>query len=165
MRNLLATCGKILTAEELTNGLKTNQVLFGKSAFEYNLKNVPAYDTDAFPNLECGANFFISSGGDMTWQKLLEVFKDLSNKYETSLLGWKRSGQHKDFEGLNSIVEMERTCVVPFKIFVNTNNLMLYMHEFIKLTPGILDVVIGKYFILYFFELYIFKLLLSLFLF
>ena len=83
----------------------------------------------------------------MTWQKLLEVFKDLGNEYEKCLLGWKRSGQHKDFDGLYSIAKMERTCVVPFKDFAKTNNSLLYMHEFIKLTPGIIDVVIGKYFV------------------
>ena len=58
MRNLLATCGKFLTAEELTNGLKTNQVLFEKSAFQYHLKNVPIYDNSTFPYLDCGVNFF-----------------------------------------------------------------------------------------------------------
>ena len=42
IRNQLTTRGKSLSAEELSNELKTAQVLFEKSAFQYNLKNVPA---------------------------------------------------------------------------------------------------------------------------
>ena len=92
----------------------------------------------------------------MTWQKLYELFKEIGNEYDKSPIGWKRSGQHKDYDGLNSIAEMERSCVVPFKDFAKSNNSLLYMHEFIKLTPGILDVVIGKYFITYIFTLHLF---------
>ena len=96
IRPLLATKGASLTKDQLTNGIKQDQILHTKISEEYN-KDTPEYASNAFPDIVQG---HLSDAGifdQINWQKSKATFTFLSNAYDKIFYDWKQSGFHGDF--------------------------------------------------------------------
>ena len=142
---LIATRGASLDKDDLTCGLKTDQLLHMTIATEYNT-NSDIYSGNAHPYVG-GCNTDASIYDDISWQKSKKVFTELTNEYDKVFYNWKKSGFHGDIP-----VEDEETgeVTVPgshkkiFSHFVHGNCLLLYMHRFVFQFPECLEVITGE---------------------
>ena len=96
VRPLIATKGKSLTKDQLTEGMKQDENLHTLIATEYN-KNIPEYAGNAHPDVEEGRNSNPGSYSPIAWQKSKTTFTSLCNEYDKCFYNWKRSGFHGKF--------------------------------------------------------------------
>ena len=88
IRPLLATKGASLTKDQLTDGIKQDQILHTKISDKYN-KDTPEYARNAFRGIVQG---HLSNAGifdQINWQKSKATFTSLSNEYNKVIYNWK----------------------------------------------------------------------------
>ena len=91
-RNDLATRGDKLSAADLTDGLKTDELLHRKICMEYN--NTDKYNDNAWPQLQaCKGDPYLFPG-PIVWDQSLKTLKTLIREYEYCFNNWKLSGNH-----------------------------------------------------------------------
>ena len=118
VRPLIATKGESLNKDDLTSGLKQDQVLLTKIAEEYN-KPIPEYAADAHPEIEKGRYSDAGIYNDIDWQKSKRVFTQLSNEYDKAFWNWKKSGFHGEFPSEEGVEPNSEK--LPFSDFVHGN--------------------------------------------
>ena len=96
IRPLLATKGASLTKDQLTDGIKQDQILHTKISDKYN-KDTPEYASNAFLDIVQGCLSDVGIFDQINWQKSKATFTSLSNEYDKVFYNWKRSGFHGDF--------------------------------------------------------------------
>lgn len=137
IRPLIANRGKSLNKDELTEGLKTDQVLHEKIAEEYNDKNNKSHGKVAFPSLGDFENCHPSTFSRITWQQSIAVFKKIVKEYEYAFNNWKLSGTHEEMiDNVTTMIE------APFSNFAKAGT-VLYFHEYVSQYPGFLDKATG----------------------
>jgi len=136
-RPFIATRGKPLNKDELTDGMKTDEELHRLIATEYNDRSNKHYGTNAFPSQKIRANSFVFSS--ITWQKSMSTLKDYMKEYEYAFNKWKLSGTHEVMEeNISKIVANK-----PFSDFSNNAGAILYIHEFVYAFPSVFQKSIG----------------------
>jgi len=137
-RNDLATRGDKLSAADLTDGLKTDELLHRKICMEYN--NTDKYNDNAWPQLQaCKGDPYLFPG-PIVWDQSLKTLKTLIREYEYCFNNWKLSGNHGAFGEVGN----EDTSRKPFADFIQSNTSLLYLHEFVYQYPNIFSKVTGK---------------------
>ena len=127
----LATRGKSLSKDQMTDGLKTDELLFRDFIVLYN--NKEDYNDDEYPEL--GVKGDPSSFDAITWEAARTFFRSLLKDYDGCLANWKKSGNHGAF-GDNQ----KR----PFDDFKKNRGDMLYLHEFAHQVPDVLKHVLTQ---------------------
>ena len=108
IRPLLATHGQTFNKDDLTDSLKTDQLLHEQVVLEYNQSNVYSYGNNAHPDVETGPNNFLACG-PITQERSLATTKDMTREYKSCHNNWKRSGQHEDLEDGMTVPQMNAT--------------------------------------------------------
>ena len=75
----------LLTKDQLTEGMKQDQILHTKIAEEYN-KDILEYAGNAFPDIAQGRMSNASTFDQINWQKSKATFYSLSKKIRQSVL-------------------------------------------------------------------------------
>ena len=128
----LATRGQSLTKDQMTDGIKTDELLFRDFIVLYN--NKERFNDDEYPELQVKGD--PSSFDPITsWMDARTFFRKLMKDYETCLVNWKKSGNHGAFDDTQSL---------PFKDFRKNRGDMLYLHEFAHSTPEVLNKCISQ---------------------
>ena len=127
----LATRGKSLNKDQMTDGLKTDELLFRDFIVLYN--NKEDYNDDEHPEL--GVKGDPSSFNAITWEAARTFFRSLLKDYDGCLANWKKSGNHGGF-GDNQ--------KKPFDDFKKNRGDMLYLHEFAHQVPDVLKHVLTQ---------------------
>ena len=132
----VANRGESLSARDLTDGLKTDELLHRKIVLEYN--NPDKYNDDAWPNLRnCRSSSPHQFAGPIDWMQSSKTLKALVKEYEVCFNNWKLSGNHGNFGE-------SRDSRLPFADFIQNNNSLLYLHEFVYQYPNIFEKVTGE---------------------
>ena len=137
-RNDLATRGDKLSAVDLTDGLKTDELIHRNICMEYN--NTDKYNDNAWPHLKSCKGDPSNFPGPIVWNQSLKTLNTLIREYEYCFNNWKLSGNHGAF----GEVEDEDTSRKPFADFILNNTSLLYLHEFVYQYPNIFSKVTGK---------------------
>jgi len=78
----------------------------------------------------------VFKGGAINWNQSKKTFSNIMSEYESVYLRWKQSGNHSGF-GEDGGVQ-DNSDKPPISEFTTTNYL-LYLHEFLKEQPGLLQ--------------------------
>ena len=139
----LALRGQSLTKEQMTEGLKTDELLHKEIILEYNNKekhNMIAHKVGCW-----GAH--PSKFAPITWQQSKETLSAVVREYEKCFNNWKLSGNHRGFgengEEGEGEGEGEPPELKPFSDFTYVNSL-LYLHKFVYQFPDVLLKVFGE---------------------
>ena len=152
VRPVLADRGRPLTGRELTQGLKTDQIIHELIALEYNKVEMYVYNENAFPHLEIDGSvstLFMQTrhNSNITWQKSKKTFSIMIHEYDKVMQRWKKSGNHGTFnEAVSSTDtgnEGEGSGIVPFSNFSGGNTSVVYLHEYMVLHPSLVRVLSG----------------------
>ena len=74
--------------------------------------------------------------GPITWQQSKKCLRDLVNDYEICFINWKKSGNHGSFGETDDPR-------LPFSNFIQNNNSLLYLHEYVYQFPHIFEKITG----------------------
>ena len=137
IRPLLANRGEPLTKDQLTEGLKTDEILHRSIIKEYN--NPEKHNIDAFPQLQNCRGDPSKMSGRIEWTQSAKMLKDIVRDYEKCFNNWKLSGNHGAFGETDTTKER-----IPFSQFIMNNHSLLYLHEFVYQFPNIFEKMTGK---------------------
>ena len=137
IRPKLALRGESLTKEQMTEGLKTDELFHKEILLEYNNKD--KHNDLAHDIASCNGNH-PSKFLPITWQQSKQTMDTFFREYEKSFKAWKLSGNHGGFGEKNTDVGEPK----PFKNFINNVNSLLYLHEFVYQFPDVLSKVFGE---------------------
>ena len=127
--------GRTLSREDLDRGLQTDELLYREVLQEYNDNFKSEYGQSAFPDINLDKQSLpinFTPINPNNWKKALTKFNALTRKYETCFNRWKVSGNHGDFEDINS-----------FGSFAGSDRSILYFHRFSHANPNVLEKMIG----------------------
>jgi len=136
IRPLLATKGRSLNKDQLTEGVKKDEELHDTIALEYNKEDAGRYSRNVFPEIQSGRSNNTSVFGEISWQKSAETFIKLTGEYNKCFYMWKLSGFHGDFPEDPDVSPGD--VKLPFSDFVDNNFSLLYIHEFVFSFPDYL---------------------------
>ena len=148
IRPLIATRGQTLTKDQLTEGIKQDELLHTRIAEEYN-KPTREYAANAHPDIEL-TNNDPAVYEPITWQKSKSTLTSLCSDYDKVFHNWKKSGFHGDFpvnEGADVGTE-PNSVKKPFSDFAKGRVAILYMHRFLHNFPEFLKVITGTFSVL-----------------
>jgi len=130
---LLLRRGESLTKEHLQEGIKTDQPLHEAIIKQYNTEGL--HDDDAWPSvgLKGSAELKLKP---IHWKQSQKTLANLIREYEKCFVNFKKSGNHGDFG------EAEQGS--PFADFVQNNQSLLYLHQFVYKYPHVLDKITGS---------------------
>ena len=82
IRPLLATKGRSLNKDQLTEGVKKDEEIHATIDLEYNKEDVGHYSHNLFPEIPSGRSNNPSVFGEISWQKSVEAFVKLTGEYD-----------------------------------------------------------------------------------
>ena len=134
VRPLLMTRGESLSKADLTDGFKTDEILHRRICTEYN--NSDNHNDDAHPHLKNCRGNPKTFAGPILWEQSKKTLRYIVKEYEQCFYNWKLSGNHGEFGDTAGIDQR-----IPFENFIQNNNSLLYLHEFVYQYPNIFSKV------------------------
>ena len=128
--NYSATCynrGTSLTKDDLTNGLKTDELMHCEIVKEYN--NPDIHNEDHYPHFKLTTPKVACKTSQLFGRNPRSIWLSLQKSTRKFFRTLQQSGNHGDFGDFNGDDD--------FANYVKRNQLLLYLHEFVHMYPDI----------------------------